>query len=85
MNGYDSIHSQGLQEIRRIIDADAFAQGQGSLETSDALTPYMDYIQAHISLGRPLRIGIDAGNGTGGVHGPAGSKGSGMRGSRSLL
>ncbi len=67
MNGYDSIHSQGLQEVRRIIDSGAYASGRGTLETSDALTPYMAYLQTHISLARPLRIGIDAGNGTGGV------------------
>ncbi|MDY0222578.1 MAG: phosphomannomutase/phosphoglucomutase [Desulfobacterium sp.] len=67
MNGYDSIHSEGLQEVRRIIDSGTYAQGQGSLETTDATTPYMAYIQENIILSRPLRIGIDAGNGTGGV------------------
>lgn len=67
MNGYDSIHSEGLQEVRRIIDSDSYAQGQGALETADAITPYMAYLQENITLSRPLRIGIDAGNGTGGV------------------
>ncbi|MDY0223706.1 MAG: phosphomannomutase/phosphoglucomutase, partial [Desulfobacterium sp.] len=67
MNGYDSIHSEGLQELRRIIDSDSYAQGQGALETTDAIAPYMAYIQENITLSRPLRIGIDAGNGTGGV------------------
>lgn len=67
MNGYDSIHSEGLQEVRRIIDSGTYAQGQGALETTDAITPYMAYLQENITLSRPLRIGIDAGNGTGGV------------------
>ena len=67
MSGFDSIHSQGLQEVRRIIDSQAYSTGQGNLETSDALTPYMAFLKENISLSRPLRIGIDAGNGTGGV------------------
>jgi phosphomannomutase/phosphoglucomutase len=67
MNGHDSIHSEGLQEVRRIIDSGTYAQGQGSFETTDATTPYMAYIQENITLSRPLRIGIDAGNGTGGA------------------
>ena len=67
MNGYDSIHSEGLQEVRRIIDSGVYAQGRGSLETTDAIIPYMAYIQENITISRPLRIGIDAGNGTGGV------------------
>lgn len=67
MSGFDSIHSQGLQEVRRIIDAKAFATGNGKLESVDVLTPYMAYLQANLSIKRPIRIGIDAGNGTGGV------------------
>ncbi|ACN17115.1 AlgC [Desulforapulum autotrophicum HRM2] len=67
MNGPDSIHSQGLQEVRRIIDSGVYVQGRGTIEISDALTPYMAYIQENVCLKRPLRIGVDAGNGTGGV------------------
>jgi len=67
MSGFDSIHSQGLQEVRRIIDAKAYATGRGKLESVDVLTPYKAYLQANLSIKRPIRIGIDAGNGTGGV------------------
>lgn len=67
MSGEDSIHSDGLQEIRRIIDRGDFARGDGELETVNILQAYMDNIQGIIRLKKPLRVGIDAGNGTGGV------------------
>ena len=67
MNGFDSIHSQGLQEIWRIIEQKAFTRGEGRLETSDVTTPYMAFIQENITLDKELTIGVDAGNGTGGI------------------
>ncbi|MCG8566934.1 MAG: phosphomannomutase, partial [Desulfobacterales bacterium] len=67
MSGTDSIHSQGLQDIRKIIQSGEYENGQGRLTTADVLTPYMAQIQDNISLKAPLRVGVDAGNGTGGV------------------
>ncbi len=67
MNGTDSIHSHGLQDIRKIIEADGFVQGSGTLETVDVIQAYQKNILETIKLDRKIRIGIDAGNGTGGV------------------
>jgi phosphomannomutase/phosphoglucomutase len=67
MSGFDSIHSQGLQDIRIIIDTGKFVEGQGILETMDVLTPYKAYLEDNVSIDKKIRIGIDAGNGTGGV------------------
>ncbi|MFH1156375.1 MAG: phosphomannomutase/phosphoglucomutase [Pseudomonadota bacterium] len=67
MSGSDSIHSHGLQDIRRAIDAGVFARGQGRLTREDVTTPYTRYLMENVSLSRKLRIGVDAGNGTGGV------------------
>jgi phosphomannomutase/phosphoglucomutase len=67
MSGEDSIHSDGLQDIRRIIDAREFVEGRGTLIQEDVLTPYKAYLAGNIRLSRPLRIAVDAGNGTGGV------------------
>ena len=67
MSGLDSIHSNGLQEIRKIIDDQAYTQGQGTLTQMDAISPYMTMIQENITLKNPIRVGIDAGNGTGGI------------------
>jgi phosphomannomutase / phosphoglucomutase len=67
MSGHDSIHSQGLQEIRKIIETKAFVTGSGNRTRADVLTPYKKYILENITISRTIRIGIDAGNGTGGI------------------
>lgn len=67
MSGLDSIHSHGLQEIRKIIEDQAYTQGQGTLTQADAISPYMAMIQENITLKKPIRVGVDAGNGTGGI------------------
>ena len=67
MNGLESIHSHGLQEIRQIIEAGEFSKGQGGLVTVDVLSPYKAWLGQNVSIGKKIRIGIDAGNGTGGV------------------
>ena len=67
MNGPDSIHGEGLQEIRTIIEKKDYAEGNGKLEKADALTPYKNFLVNHIDIKDKVRIGIDAGNGTGGT------------------
>jgi phosphomannomutase/phosphoglucomutase len=65
--GLASIHGAEIQEIRRIVAAADFVQGHGTAATADAATPYQNYITGNIRLKRPLRVGVDAGNGTAGV------------------
>jgi len=67
MSGLDSIHSQGLQDIRKIIEENAFVSGEGSLTQVDVITPYKAMIVDNINLNKKIRVGIDAGNGTGGI------------------
>jgi phosphomannomutase/phosphoglucomutase len=66
-HGLDSVHGEDLQKILKIIQDRAFADGEGRLATADVLTPYQDWVAQNITLSRPLRVGIDAGNGTAGV------------------
>lgn len=66
-NGTASLHGKDLQVIRDIIEKENYESGEGSRTEADALTPYADFIKDNISLNRKLRIGVDAGNGTGGV------------------
>jgi len=66
-SGVDSVFGGQIQAILKLIEDETFETGSGSLETYDILTPYTAYIQKNISLARPLRVGIDAGNGTAGV------------------
>ncbi len=67
MNGSESIHSQGLQDLRIIIEKGEYARGKGSLEESDMITPYKQFLLDNILINKGISIGIDAGNGTGGI------------------
>jgi phosphomannomutase/phosphoglucomutase len=64
--GVDSVFGDQLQEIRNIIDEGRFETGQGSITGYDILPHYIDFVTAGIHLSRPLRVGVDAGNGTAG-------------------
>jgi phosphomannomutase / phosphoglucomutase len=66
-SGVDSVFGEEIQGIRRIIAAGDFHQGAGSIENYEILPPYVEYILDNINLEAPLRIGVDAGNGTGGM------------------
>ena len=65
--GSDSIHGSDIQKILAIIKNGAFVQGKGTMDRADVVTPYKAYIEKNINLARPLRVGVDAGNGTAGV------------------
>ncbi len=63
----DSIHGKDIQRILNIIESQSFSKGSGIRSTADVVTPYKTYIENNISLSHPLKVGVDAGNGTGGV------------------
>ena len=67
LSGTDSIHSQGLQDVRIIVENKAFVQGDGKVIQKDVITPYKEYILNNINIKQPIKVGIDAGNGTGGI------------------
>jgi phosphomannomutase/phosphoglucomutase len=66
-SGVDSVFGDQIQMILKLIKAGDFETGAGIVETYDILKPYKDYLLNNLSLARPLRVGIDAGNGTAGV------------------
>ena len=66
-SGVDSVYGEQIQEIRRMTENRDFQQGQGRIETYEILPPYVEYLLDNINLKRPLRVGVDAGNGTGGL------------------
>jgi phosphomannomutase/phosphoglucomutase len=66
-SGNDTLFGDHIQVLRKIIDDGTFAEGSGSTESADVVTPYKEFVQENIKLARPLRVGIDAGNGTAGV------------------
>ena len=65
--GLDSIHGEDIQKILRIIKEKLFVQGKGSLSIADVVTPYQKFVENNISIARPIKVGVDAGNGTAGV------------------
>ena len=67
LSGTDSIHSKGLQDIRIIVEKKAFVQGHGKVIKKDIISPYKEYIINSINIKKTIEIGIDAGNGTGGI------------------
>lgn len=65
--GLDSIHGEDIQAILALIQGSDFIQGRGRLSSAAVIPSYADYIVNNIRLPHPLRVGVDAGNGTAGV------------------
>jgi phosphomannomutase/phosphoglucomutase len=66
-SGYDSVYGKQIKEILHIIEEKKFQEGEGIIETYDILSPYIDFVIKNINLTKPLKVGIDAGNGTAGI------------------
>jgi len=64
--GLDSVHGREIQKIRQFAEKGAFAAGNGSVSKADAVTPYLAFIQDNIRIEKPVRVGLDSGNGTAG-------------------
>ncbi|RJP79490.1 MAG: phosphomannomutase/phosphoglucomutase [Desulfobacteraceae bacterium] len=63
----DSIHGADIQVIREMIEKRQFAEGRGKRIVQDVIPAYHDFVVSNIRIGRVMKVGIDAGNGTGGV------------------
>jgi len=69
--GKSTIFGEEIQSLGRLIEKGKFASGKGSLRREEIIRPYQDYIKKNIKLEKPLKVVIDAGNGTAGpVAGP---------------
>ncbi|MDY0163968.1 phosphomannomutase/phosphoglucomutase [Desulfobotulus sp.] len=64
-----SLFGEALQTIRKIAASEDFVPGSqtGAVSSADPLPAYMDFIMKDISLKKPMKVVVDAGNGTGGV------------------
>jgi len=65
--GLQSIHGKGIQELRKMIEAEDFKEGEGKTEERKPLENYLDYIKSRIRLNKKLKVVVDAGNGTAGM------------------
>ncbi|MBI9077830.1 MAG: phosphomannomutase/phosphoglucomutase [Desulfatibacillum sp.] len=66
-NGTDSVHGEEIRKILAIIQNKDFETGQGASADHKVNQAYQDYVLNNITISKPLRVGIDAGNGTAGV------------------
>ncbi len=68
MVGHDTLYGDAIQDVYRIIRDGAFAPaGEGANKSYDIRPEYEAYVLGLIKLVRPLKVVLDAGNGTAGV------------------
>ena len=65
-NGYDTISGEEIQKLRSILESGVFTEGRGTVSEVDIVKPYQDFVIENIRIERRLRVGLDAGNATGG-------------------
>ena len=64
--GYDSIHGQQIQELRKIMETENYSSGKGAAHFQDITEVYQNYLFDHIKISENLKVVVDAGNGVGG-------------------
>ena len=70
--GREALHGDQIQDLRRRIEARAFRSGAGAHEQRAVVPEDQDYVVTNVGrLGRPIRLVVDAGNGTAGPVAPA--------------
>ena len=68
MSGEETLYGPDIQDIYRIIEEGTFIQEKPGLKnTLDIVPEYSDFVVDNIKLDKPLKVVVDAGNGTGGV------------------
>ncbi len=66
--GGRTLHGRDIQALADLIDAEDYANGQGTVECRDVVSAYIDDLARRLlPAQRRLKVVIDAGNGTGGM------------------
>lgn len=68
--GAESIYGDKIQDLYTLIEKEIFMQGEGKVNEYDIISDYKEYLKTAIELDRPLRVALDAGNGTAGLVAP---------------
>ena len=63
--GGSSLYGDAIQDLLHSIQAAHFTSGSGGYERVTVLDRYIDDIAGRFDLGRPMRVVVDCGNGTG--------------------
>jgi phosphomannomutase/phosphoglucomutase len=69
----DTLAGESVQDLRKLIDANAFvtAPKAGTQSSADVTAAYLDRITSDVKLARPMTIVVDCGNGSPGAVAPA--------------
>jgi len=68
--GKETIHSEEIQKVKKIMESKDYARGSGKIEKKDVIEDYIKEIKKKIRLKRKLKVIVDCGNGTGGLVAP---------------
>jgi len=66
MSGEETLYGKTIQALYEIVRKGVFPRGEGRVRRLDLITEYQDYIAGNVRFTRPVKVVIDAGNGTGG-------------------
>jgi phosphomannomutase/phosphoglucomutase len=66
----NTLYGDDIQEIRKRIEKDQLASGEGKRSVADVLDAYIKRITSDVKLARPMRIAVDCGNGVAGMLAP---------------
>ncbi len=66
MHGPSTIHGEEIQQILKLIQAQDFEAGTGTLSVVDIVTPYVEEVAGQFRFPNRLKVVADAGNGTAG-------------------
>jgi phosphomannomutase/phosphoglucomutase len=68
--GGNSPTQDEIQDLRRQIDAGQLLQGEGSFDSQEIVSEYIDRVTSDTRLGQPLKVVVDCGNGAASVVAP---------------
>jgi len=66
-----AIYGEEIQNLRRRMEAEDYATGQGRIASMDVIAEYSHRITSDCKLARPMKIVVDSGNGIPGATAPA--------------
>lgn len=68
--GPGTLYGEEIQLVGGLAEKGPFARGASQREEAEVLSVYLSYVMQRVQLSRPLRVVLDAGNGTAGLLAP---------------
>ena len=65
--GHDTIHGEAIQKLLKLIQAEDFEHGTGTLNEEDLRVSYWKEVVSSVRIRPGIRVGLDFGNGTGAI------------------